>query len=123
MRRVIVSDSEGTDQESEVYGGRGPRSENGKNQNRFKWTVEENKKYGNFLYENLHIFNCATMRKKARIFAQLSAFIGSRNTPQVKSHHQKMMKRHKEVKTIIRFMERKLGVVIVKESLPSPQKK
>ena len=40
----------------------------------------------------------------------MSDYIGTRTTPQVKSHHQKMMKRHHQVPAIIDHMEEKLKV-------------
>lgn len=72
-------------------------------------------KYSSFLYENLSIFNSERLRKKTRIFAQLSSFLVTRTTSQVKSHHQKMMRRHHEIKNIIRHMERKLSMAIIGE--------
>jgi hypothetical protein len=59
------------------------------------------------LIQNLAIFNSDELRKKNKVFSLLSASIVSRTTSQVKSHHQKMMKRHKDVENIIKFMERK----------------
>lgn len=84
-------------------------------QNRVKWTFEENKRYCLFLSQNLIIFDSEELRKKNRIFSLLSAFMKTRLTSQVKSHHQKMMKRHRDVRSILKFFERKLGEIFTEE--------
>jgi hypothetical protein len=126
MEKDYDQESFSSEVESEVYCGSHAQNKAVKmsfrNKNRFKWTPEENKKYCCFLYENLSIFNSEKLRKKAKIFSQLSSFILSRTTSQVKSHHQKMMKRHIEIKNIIRYMERKLNVIIMGEPI-DPKKK
>jgi truncated hemoglobin YjbI len=69
----------------------------------------------------LKVFESDTLRKKTKVFSQLAEYMGTRSTAQVKSHHQKMMKRHHQVPAIILFMERKLNVKI--ERVRSSNKK
>jgi hypothetical protein len=72
-----------------------------------RWSCEENIKYCHFLYKHQQIFESEHLRKQERIFLLLSNYIQTRDTSRVKSHHQKMIKRHLHVQNIIRFMEKK----------------
>jgi hypothetical protein len=43
----------------------------------------------------------------------MALFIQTRNKSCAKSHHQKMIKRHKSVEEVIRFMEKKYRIVVI----------
>lgn len=55
---------------------------------------------------------CEEFRRKNKVFLQISQASKTRSTHQVKSHHQKMMERHKSVEAIINYftkLENTLG--------------
>lgn len=60
-------------------------------------------KYAAFLRENEWMFEKTEIRKKYTVFSRMSKFMGTRTIGQAKSHHQKMLKRHIEVRKIIEF--------------------
>ena len=58
--------------------------------------------YARLLQDHASDFETEASRKKARVFSMLSRHIEGRSVPQVKSHHQKMMKKYKTIANIIR---------------------
>lgn len=65
------------------------------------WTLDENKRYHWFLeIHNKHFFN-KHMRRTDKIFKTMALFVGSREAEQCRSHHQKMEKKHRTIRSIL----------------------
>ena len=68
-----------------------------------KWLGHENIVYAKFLEENMSEFETTKDRRSLNFFTKMSRCldIGKTNL-QCRSHHQKMLKKHKTVEAIIR---------------------
>ena len=78
--------------------------------NNMHWTVEENLNYLKFLVENLEEIEQNSQRVAKYFFKRMEKSVGtSRNNEHCRSHHQKMLKRHKNVTNIILFLQEKLN--------------
>lgn len=67
-----------------------------------KWTLEDNLRYVRFLEENIDNFKSQKDRREHKVFKVLSSVMGNKTQAQCKSHHQKMMKGHKNLQKIIK---------------------
>lgn len=56
-----------------------------------RWTERQNKIYAEFLENHEDSFSSQWKRRSTKIFVQMSKALGTRNTKQCKSHHQKML--------------------------------
>ena len=68
------------------------------------WTQHEHHMYINFLTKKSHLLSLSLNdKKKAQPLRKMAEFIGSKDARQCRSHHQKMMKRHKSIDNIVKF--------------------
>ena len=68
----------------------------------------ENYSYITYLTNFRYIFDSQAERKRVKVFRHLSKLIKTRNPHQIKSHHQKMMLRHRTVDQIIEYLRIKI---------------
>jgi len=66
-----------------------------------RWNIKENKIYCDFLKIHKEKFDDKIIRKKTRVYHMLSKKLRKRTALQVKSHHQKMIKRFHNIDNII----------------------
>lgn len=71
------------------------------NLKRRQWTLTESGHYLSFLQQHQKLFQDFKTKKEAKVFVKLAKQIRSRNTSQVKSHHQKMMIKFGSIPNII----------------------
>lgn len=74
----------------------------------YSWDFRENYTYITYLKNFKTIFASPEARKRVKVFSHLSKLIKTRNPFQIKSHHQKMMLRHKTLDAIIEFLKVKI---------------
>ena len=68
----------------------------------YHWKKTEQKKYVNFLFENIEIFNSSDVQRRiSGVHLKMSKVIKSRDSNQCRSHHQKMMTKYSSVNRII----------------------
>lgn len=72
------------------------------------WTLVESEKYKNFLKRYRTIFLEHRLRRCNQIFVKMSEKLKSREPLQCRSHHQKMLKKHRTIDQIISHFEEKL---------------
>lgn len=75
------------------------------------WSDEEQGLYLAFLKQHMPMITSPEYRKKQRIFKKISALLGTRTPIQVKSHHQKLEGKYKNVSKIIAHLEKELRLV------------
>lgn len=79
-------------------------------QKRF-WKERENRLYLQFLVENQEEFMLSVReRTMGRLNVRMSSHIGYKNPKQCRSHHQKMLIKCKDVRGIILFLRKELGM-------------
>ena len=83
--------------------------------NKNSWTMEEHLQYIEFFRQNSYFSNSKILRKAEKIFNQMTKIIPTRTSVQIKSHHQKLLVKYKNVQSILDNLERKLT-----EHLPRP---
>ena len=69
-------------------------------------------KYLTFIRENTHLFKDIYTRRINKTYKMMSEFIKSRNHEQCRSHHQKMIKKHKtfdQIQLVIESRKNKEG--------------
>ena len=77
------------------------------------WGAEENAAYMRFLAANHELFQRShTDRRMMKINVLMSMWIKTRSPDQCRSHHQKMMKYHSDIPTIINFIHDYTGASI-----------
>lgn len=59
-----------------------------------RWTDHEHQKYVCFIRQHYRFMKSSQLRYHNRIFNDMAAFIGTRNSDQCKSHHQKMLQKY-----------------------------
>lgn len=79
------------------------------NVGRLIWTYEENAGYLRFLEANCELFRCYRKRRHFKVFCLLSKEIRTRTINQIKSHHQKMLKKHLTIEAVIAFLKPRLA--------------
>jgi hypothetical protein len=52
------------------------------------------------------------MRKRLKVFSSLAGLITTRSPVQIKTHHHKMLNRHKTVGSIIEYFQDKLAKMV-----------
>lgn len=82
--------------------------EKGSNRRLNGWNFKENYTYIAYLRNYRFIFDSAYARKCVKVFRHISKLVKTRKPFQVKSHHQKMMMRHKNVDRIIEYLKLKV---------------
>ena len=65
------------------------------------WTLLENKRYLDFVRENIHLLEKDNLSKGEKIFKKMSVCIESRSHTQCRSHHQKLLLKYKNISSII----------------------
>lgn len=69
------------------------------------WQLEENAAYMQFLEDNQVLFRGSKNdRRLVKINVLMSMCVGTRSPDQCRSHHQKMMKYHNDIPTIIHYI-------------------
>ncbi len=77
------------------------------------WSLDENKIYLEFLIENHSDFQSEILRRKSRVFYRISKLLKKRTPDQCRSHHQKLLTKHKGViEEVIRELKSKTFVEI-----------
>jgi ribosome-binding factor A len=66
-----------------------------------RWKNRENKIYYDFLKKHKDKFTDKVIRKQTRVYQMLSNKLKKRTALQVKSHHQKMIKRFNNIDNLI----------------------
>jgi hypothetical protein len=70
------------------------------------WSLAENLKYKDFLVSNFEFFGVDSKeRRQIQIHVQMGKFIGSRNSKQCRSHHQKMLRKYGSIEGIIAYID------------------
>jgi hypothetical protein len=78
-----------------------------KNNACYYWSIDENKRYSDFLSFNGHMFSMSLSQKKnLRVNVQMSKKVKTRTPQQCHSHHQKMMKKYGSIPSIVDAMKR-----------------
>ena len=94
---------------SEVTQLAAPTPKNRRKFNSSLWTVEENKKYLEFLNEHRQIYESSEkVRWASKINKTLSSYVTTRKPSQCRSHHQKMLIRHRDIDGIIEHLHQVL---------------
>lgn len=75
------------------------------------WSDEEQGLYLTFLKDHMPMITSPDYRKKQRIFKKISSLLGTRTPIQVKSHHQKLESKFKNVSKIIAHLEKELNLI------------
>lgn len=65
------------------------------------WSDQEHLQYIRFFRDNMEFASDCNIRRTEKIFLQMSKTIPTRSSHQIKSHHQKLMKKHHCVETIL----------------------
>jgi hypothetical protein len=82
------------------------------NYNYSLWGIEENAAYMRFLDENYGLFERSNSdRRLMKINVLMSLWVKTRSPDQCRSHHQKMMKYHQDIPSIIAYIRTCLGLV------------
>ena len=82
-----------------------------KNHLNYYWSVDENRRYCDFLMRYPNIFSLPTNQKKnMRVNVMMSKKVKTRNPQQCHSHHQKMVKKYGSIAEITTVMARELDM-------------
>lgn len=74
----------------------------------YSWDFRENYTYITYLKNFKSVLASPESRKRIKVFSHISKLIKTRNPFQIKSHHQKMMLRHKNIDAIIDYLKLKI---------------
>lgn len=78
----------------------------------YGWSLKENYLYASYLRSMKEVVLHPTLRKEVQIFRRMAGLIKTRNIEQIKSHHQKMMLKHRELDRVVRHFEREVARVL-----------
>lgn len=74
------------------------------NRKRHHWTNRETKIYLNYLQNHQELFVDYSARKRNKVFLSIARLLKTRKSQQVKSHHQKLMKKCGSFPNLISFL-------------------
>lgn len=74
------------------------------------WTVIEQSAYIDFLKKNIGMMRNKELRRESKVFKLMGEAIGTRNSVQAKTHHQKMEEKFETTSSIIH----QVGLIIKK---------
>jgi hypothetical protein len=74
------------------------------------WSERENKIYVEYIRSNKELMAECKDKKRQRVFLHMSKLIKTRTPKQVKSHHQKLIKQHLSVDSIVQHFDQLLPI-------------
>ena len=77
--------------------------------NKIRWDDREEYLYFFFLRMKYDDFQTYSMRKSTKVFDYFSHLVGTKNRSQVKSYHQRLMKKHLKIDSYLDFYESNQG--------------
>lgn len=74
----------------------------------YSWDYRENYTYITYLNNFRGVFSRGDERRKEKIYTHISKLLTTRNSHQIKTHHEKMIMRHKDIDGIIDYLRQNI---------------
>lgn len=76
------------------------------------WTIQEDLYYFFYVSIRRNYYTTSNLRRKNQVFATFSNILKTRTATQVKSHHQKLLKKHKKIDKFLKYFEKRYAKLI-----------